>query len=86
MTTALAFFQLLEEASEEAVRQGESSQICCFKESEKGWELSLLWDPRPGSGNLWRSINLVMAGACSAGNWNTGAVLVFSTRRGADRW
>jgi len=47
VTTALAFFQLLEEASEEAVRQGESSQICCFKESEKGWELSLLWDPRP---------------------------------------
>ena len=45
--TALAFFQLLEEASEEAVRQGESSQICCLKENREGWELSLLWDPHP---------------------------------------
>lgn len=47
VATALAFFQLLEEASEEAVRQGESSQVCCLKENEKGWELSLLWDPHP---------------------------------------
>ena len=45
--TALAFFQLLEEASEEAVRQGEQSQICCLKETGRGWELSLLWDPHP---------------------------------------
>ena len=51
MTTALAFFQLLEEASEEAVRPGESSQICCFKESEKGCALSPLWgSPALGPG------------------------------------
>ena len=45
--TALGFFQLLEEASEEAVRQKEQSQICCIKEKQGGWELSLLWDPHP---------------------------------------
>ena len=84
--TALAFFQLLEEASEEAVRQGEHFQICRLKGEGKGWELSLLWDPHPWVREFVLRNQEHYGGGLICRELEYGSSLVLECRRGGPSW